>query len=426
MTRVLDVWLHEKKAGRLTQDGDGTLDFAYLPDYLVGDDAPVISVSMPLREEAYPDKIARPYFSGLLPDERARRRLASALGVSEGNAFGLLEIIGGECAGALSLLPEGEPLPEADAHPPEPLSEKRLAEILDLLRFRPLLGGEEGVRLSLAGAQDKLPVCLVDGEVALAKANYPTTHIIKPYIEGLDGTVENEIFCMRLAERVGLPAPKVAKGAAGETDYFLIERYDRVTNNDGTIRRLHQEDFCQALSVPPELKYEEEGGPGIAASQDLIAKHTRRPAADRLAFLRMVIFHFLVGNADAHAKNYALLYREDTPDLAPLYDVICTAAYPNLAKKLAMPIGGRGIADTIHLKHWLTLVPDTRAAQRLLTKDLQELSESVLAQSDELPSELKEDGIYHPVLKKVIEIIGKRAEHIQAIIKQAAGQEEGE
>ncbi len=417
MTRILDVYLHEIKAGRLTQDEDGTLTFAYQNEYLDDGDRPAISVSMPLREEAYAHKIASSYFSGLLPDERARKRLASALGVSETNAFGLLEIIGGECAGALSLVPEGSPLPAPDEASPKPLTEKRLAEILDLLRSRPLLGGEKDVRLSLAGAQDKLAVRLVDGQVALSKEGQPTTHILKPFIEGLDGTVENEIFCMRLADRVGLSAPKVSRGAAGNVDYFLIERYDRLIGNDGTITRLHQEDFCQALSVPPELKYEEEGGPDIARCQNLIADHTARPAADRLAFLRMVIFHYLVGNADAHAKNYSLLYRENTPDLAPLYDVVCTAAYPNLAKKLAMQVGGRAIADTIQLKHWLTLVPDTRAAQRVLVKDLQEMAESVVTHADDLLAELYDEGLDHAILSHVREIIGTRAKLIERITK---------
>jgi len=409
MTRILDVYLHEKKAGLLTQEDDGRLKFTYAPDYLTQQDAPAISVSMPLGEEPYPDRIARAYFSGLLPDERARQRLASALGISEGNAFGLLEVIGGECAGALSLLPEGEPLHGLEEKPLEALSEKRLIEILDLLRAKPLLGGEEGIRLSLAGAQDKLAVCLVEREIALAKGGQPTTHILKPFIEGLDGTVENEVFCMKLAAKTGLAAPSVTKASAGETDFILVERYDRIKDEAGTITRLHQEDFCQALSVPPELKYEEEGGPGTAQCQDLIQQQTQRPAADRLAFQRMVIFHYLVGNADAHAKNYALLYSDKVPDLAPLYDVVCTAAYPRLAKKLAMQIGGRAIADTVQLTHWLSLVPDTRAAQRLLQKDLQELAGTIRTNADLLLDELEGQGIVHPILKKVRAIIETRA-----------------
>ncbi len=417
MTRTLDVYLHDQKAGHLIQDEDGGLSFTYADAYLTLADAPAISVAMPLHNAPYADKIAKSYFSGLLPDEQARQRLASALGISEGNTFGLLNIIGGECAGALSLLPEGEMPPEQNQQSLEPLTEKKLAQILDLLRAKPLLGGEEDIRLSLAGAQDKLAVCLADGGIALAKNGRPTTHILKPFIEGLDGTVENEVFCMKLAAKIGLVAPPVTKGSAGETDFILVERYDRIEEETGTILRLHQEDFCQALSVPPELKYEDEGGPGILQSQNLIQKYTRHPAADRLAFQRMVIFHYLIGNADAHAKNYALLYTDGVPDLAPLYDVVCTAAYPRLAKKMALKIGGRGIADTIQLAHWQSIVHDTRAAQRFLSKELQEFATSVRPHADELLKELEADGVAHPVLKRVRAIIETRATHILRILE---------
>ena len=365
MAHLLDVWFGETKAGALAQDEAGALSYAYDPGYLTGPDPHAISFSMPLQEAPYTDRVVRPFFSGLLPDEGARQRLAGALGISAGNAFGLLEVIGGECAGALSLYPAGEAPPSSDDDGIEILSQPRLEEILGKLRERPLLGGEEGVRLSLAGAQDKIAVCVEGDAIGLAKGGRPTTHILKPFIQALDGTVENELFCLRLAARLKLPVPAVEMNYGGTIPFLLVERYDRAAHKDGTITRLHQEDFCQALSVPPELKYEEEGGPGTERSLDLIGRATARPAADRLAFIRALIFHFLVGNADAHGKNYALLYRGKVPDLAPLYDVVCTAAYPRLAKKQAMAIGGRAVPDTIQLKHWLTLVPETRGAQRL-------------------------------------------------------------
>ncbi len=417
MSRTLDVYLREEKAGQLVQTTDGGLKFTYDAGYLSKKN-PTVSVSMPLREEPYSDATVRPFFSGLLPDERARKRLAAALGVSQENAFGLLEIIGGECAGALSLLPKGSTPPEFSAVDTEPLSASQLAKILEHLRERPLLGGEEGVRLSLAGAQDKLAVCMIDGEIALPKDGRPTTHILKPFIEGLEGTVENELFCMKLAARMGLDAPAVSKASAGETDFILVERYDRHQEKDGKILKLHQEDFCQALSVPPELKYEEEGGLGVAKSQDLIQKYTRRPAADRLTFQKMLIFHFLVGNADAHAKNYSLLYREKTPDLAPLYDIVCTAAYPRLAKKMAMKIGGRALPDTIHLEHWHSLVSPTKAAQRMLRNELLAMAGKIEGEADKLLEELDAEGSYHPILKKVREIISKRVKLVQQAIEQ--------
>lgn len=419
MTRVLDVYLHADKVGQLIQDDDGRLSFQYDAGYLASSSPMAISVSLPLTDEPYADKLVRPFFSGLLPEETARARLAGALGVSRENPFGMLEIIGGECAGALTLLPEGDTLPDSTPGELEPLNETRLSSVLELLRERPLLGGEEGVRLSLAGTQDKLAVCVIDGSIALARDGRPTTHILKPFITALDGTVENELFCMKLAARLGLAVPSVSRGSAGKTDFILVERYDRKAAADGTITKLHQEDFCQALSIPPELKYEEEGGPGVTASQDVIQRYTRSPAADRLTFQRMLIFHYLVGNADAHAKNYALLYNERVPDLAPLYDVVCTAAYPRLAKKLAMQIGGRGIPDTIQLEHWYSLVPSTRAAQRLLTTQLGELASAIEPAADELLAELTAEGINHPILQTIRTVIAKRAGHIAKVVDKA-------
>ena len=417
MAHLLDVWFGETKAGALTQDEAGALSFAYDPGYLTGVDPRAISFSMPLQEAPYTDRVVRPFFSGLLPDEGARQRLAGALGISAGNAFGLLEVIGGECAGALSLYPAGEAPPSSDDDGIEILSQPRLEEILGKLRERPLLGGEEGVRLSLAGAQDKIAVCVEGDAIGLAKGGRPTTHILKPFIQARDGTVENELFCLRLAARLKLPVPAVEMRYGGTIPFLLVERYDRAPHKDGTITRLHQEDFCQALSVPPELKYEEEGGPGTERSLDLIDRATARPAADRLAFIRALIFHYLVGNADAHGKNYALLYRGKVPDLAPLYDVVCTAAYPRLAKKQAMAIGGRAVPDTIQLKHWLTLVPETRGAQRLLVKDIADFAGRIGKEADGLLAEFGDTGIAHGILGAVRAVIETRAAHMLRIIE---------
>lgn len=408
MSRRLDVYLREDAVGTLRQTSNGQLTFAYNKDYLSRGRA-AISFAMPLSDEPYADDIARPFFAGLLPDENARQRLAAALGVSKENAFGLLAIIGGECAGALSVLPEGSAPPVGVAGDIEPLSANRLHRILTLLRDRPLLAGAEGVRLSLAGAQDKLAVCLIDDQIALARNGRPTTHILKPFIKGLTGTVQNALFCMKLAARMGFDVPDVAMSSSGDTDFLLVTRYDREHRKDGSIFRLHQEDFCQARSVPPEFKYEQEGGPGVADCEDLIQRATDKPAADRLTFQRMLIFHYLVGNADAHAKNFSLLYRNNRPDLAPMYDIVCTAAYKDLSKCMAMKIGGRNMPDTIQLDHWLGLAAPTKAAQKILMTALSDMAMKVETHADALLDELQQQGGYHPILKTVRKTIATRA-----------------
>ncbi|MGE0213177.1 MAG: type II toxin-antitoxin system HipA family toxin [Parvibaculaceae bacterium] len=415
MSRALDVHLHDLRAGELVQADDGALTFAYVDSYLTSRGARAISVSMPLRQASWPDRVARPFFSGLLPDGDARQRLAGRLGISAANTFGLLEVIGGECAGALSLHPQGKTSLQDDGEEVEPLRGERLANVLGRLHDRPLLGGEDGVRLSLAGAQDKLAVCIESGEIGLAKGGRATTHILKPAIRALEGTVENELFCLRLARRMKLAAPEAVMREAEGTPFLLVERYDRRQGRNGTIERLHQEDFCQALSVPPELKYEDEGGPGTESSLGLIQRATARPAAERLAFIRMLIFDFLVGNADAHAKNFALLYREKVPDLAPPYDVVCTAVYPRLAQRLAMAIGGRNIPDTIRLDHWLKLVPPVRSARQLLVKDLMQMASRIEVEADAVRVDLDTEGVGHAILDRVRAIIASRAAHILRI-----------
>ena len=264
MSRVLHVWWDGKLVGRLTQDRHGELGFAYSDDWLLDDDARPLSASLPKREEPFSRRECRPFFGGLLPEDSQRDAAARALGVSSANEFALLDRLGGDVAGALQLLPPGEAQRAPNFHRlPEALDEAGLIGVLDALPSRPLLAGNEGLRLSLAGAQSKLPVVLVDGEIALPVSGQPTTHILKPPIARFPGTTENEAFVMRLAAEIGLDVASAAPRAIGNREFLLVERYDRLAGADGRIRRIHQEDFCQALAVPPELKYAGEGGPTL-------------------------------------------------------------------------------------------------------------------------------------------------------------------
>jgi len=427
VARNLDVYLHDDLAGVLQQHDDASLTFSYNDAYLAKENAAAISVSMPLQSTTYNSAVAKPYFSGLLPDESARQRLGAALGISDTNAFGMLEIIGGECAGALALFPQGTD-PVVSNATDDTLDEQQLAGLLRELKSNPLLGGRHDVRLSLAGAQDKVAVKVFDDQVALVKDGAPTTHILKPGIDGLAGSAQNECFCMMLAARIGLPVAEVQFAVAGNIDYVLVKRFDRLliddtersnSANKKKVQRLHQEDFCQALSVPPEIKYEDEGGPGIEQSLGLIQSVVNQPVADRLTFLKMQIFHFLVGNADAHAKNFALLHAADvrSPSLAPLYDVVCTATYAALTKKIAMRVGGRNIPDTIRLKHWLSLVPQTKAAQQLLVQELSHFAKIVVPAADTLRGEAGQYGFDHPILSSICKVIKSRAGQVMKEIR---------
>jgi serine/threonine-protein kinase HipA len=215
-----------------------------------------------------------------------------------------------------------------------------------------MLAGEAGLRLSLAGAQPKLPVVLVNGRVALPAPGQPSTHILKPGMARLSGSTENEALAMRLAAALGLKAAAVEPRRTGERTYLLVERYDREICEDGAIRRLHQEDFCQALGVAPERKYAAEGGPIFRDCFDLVRRACATPAPAVLRLLDAAVFNVLVGNADAHGKNYSLLYHAGGIDFAPLYDLLCTAAYPDVHGKLAMKVGRRSTLEDFTPDTW--------------------------------------------------------------------------
>ena len=255
MNRILEVWLLGQSVGQLIQ-ADGRLSFSYSPRWLQSPSAQPLSRSLPLRPESFDDKATRPFFAGLLPEGDKRKLVAMALQVSSQNDYALLNGIGGECAGAVTLLEPGQ---QPTGLPSEQyvrwLDDGELIAILDELPRRPMLAGKDGLRLSLAGAQDKLPVVFVNGHIGLPKQNTPSSHILKPAISAVEGSVYNEGFCMALAMRLKLSVASTSIRRVADRVYLLVERYDRLRQPDGSLQRLHQEDFCQALGDAPEYKY---------------------------------------------------------------------------------------------------------------------------------------------------------------------------
>jgi serine/threonine-protein kinase HipA len=322
-----------------------------------------LSLGMPLRSDAFEDAECRPFFAGLLPEGEFLKTIARAFGVSAGNAFSLLAEIGGECAGGVSLASPGKAPPFASPTPPTWLDEAALGKLLSELPGRPLLIGldeeDGGVRLSLAGARDKLPVLARNSELGITRGHPPSTHIIKTPIKDAEGMVANEAFCMALAAEVGLNAAKAMPIQVEEHQALLVTRYDR-SSESGGVHRIHQEDFCQALSRLPEQKHESEGGPGVAACATLLRTSSAAPAVDLLAFLDALIFNLLIGNADAHSKNYSLLLEGDgAPRLAPLYDLLSTRVYGHrFGRKMAMKYGGEYRSDRIRRRHLERLAAD--------------------------------------------------------------------
>lgn len=382
MTAVLTVWWGDQTVGALRIDRQGDIEFTYADAWRAASHARAISVSLPLRAEPFLRRETRPFFEGLLPEESQRIAVARALGVSQQNEFRLLEQIGGEVAGALSLWPEGETPPAASYDtPPTPLSDDALIALLDRLPTRPLLAGEEGLRLSLAGAQAKVPLVLTDAGLALPRPGEPTTHILKPPIARFADTTENEAFAMRLAKGIGLDTADVDIATVRDRSFLLVKRYDRQIDSEGRVQRLHQEDFCQAMGYTSAQKYAADGGPVFRDCFALLRRAATRPARDVLKLLDAALFNLIVGNADAHGKNYSLLYKSDGITLAPLYDLLSTVTYPDLNPNLAMKIARRARLEDLVTRDWEKFAEETGLTEPFIRRRAGVLVNAVIARA---------------------------------------------
>jgi serine/threonine-protein kinase HipA len=410
MAKTLDVYLHDELVGHLIQDEGGQTVFEYTQAWFDRPAATALSVSLPLRKERFSRNECRGFFAGILPDETKREIIARNLGISARNDFAMLERIGGECAGAVTFIPAGQPLPVRDYHY-RTISPKQLADIFKELPKRPLLAGEEGVRLSLAGAQDKIAVRIDGDEISLPLGGAPSTHILKPSIERFAGVVFSEAFTMQLAAETGIPAAKVEVRSAEGIECLSVERYDRTHVQSGTtmiLDRLHQEDFCQALNIVPEMKYQKEGGPSLKQCFALLREVSSAPVVDLARLLDVVIYNYLIGNNDAHGKNFSLLYHgtgtaNQQIRLAPLYDAICTAYYPELSNEMAMKLGDEYRSERVVPRDFDKLAEQAGLAKPLVRRRVPELARAVLEAT-------RKSTLDQQVVQKVATLIRKRCE----------------
>lgn len=327
----LGVWMNGRRVGRLSSETSGAIHFRYDPDWLAWEGAMPISLSLPLREDAWSGPPVLNVLDNLLPDlTEIRRHMAERIGAEGSDPFSLLAAIGRDCVGALQFLPDEEapgPLNRIDA---EPYSEDQIADLIGSLGRSPLgVTGDDDFRISLAGAQEKTAMLRRDGQWFLPHGSTPTTHILKPTIGMVDGfdlstSVENEHLCMRLASAFGLPVAATEMATFGERRVLVVERFDRRWLPDGRLIRLPQEDFCQATSTPSARKYENKGGPGAVAVLNLLLG-SDDPGRDRQTILRALIVFWLLGATDGHAKNFSLSLRPGGGyALTDLYDILST------------------------------------------------------------------------------------------------------
>ncbi|MES2962055.1 MAG: type II toxin-antitoxin system HipA family toxin [Pseudomonadota bacterium] len=421
-TKKLEVYLNKIFTGIFEQNssGGGKLSFTYDKKYLKSANAKKLSICLPLKPEAFDDATTRAFFSGLLPEDKQLVLVAKNLKSSARNPFALLSEVGRDCAGSIEILPSGEKPPSYFEGSSEKLSENKLYEILSEIRTNPLLAANKKIRLSLAGAQSKLAVLFDEKKKnALPELvkNKPSTHILKPIIPDLPDSVHNEFFCMKLAKEIGFEVAEVFLKQVKERHYLLIRRYDRVKSKGYTIR-IHQEDFCQALGLFPEQKYQGvDGGPGIENCLKLITEHCSFPGLDSARFINAVIFNYLIGNSDAHGKNFSFLYQGSSIKLAPLYDLISTNSYSKLEHRMAMKLGRSHDPDRTTLRHWHSIVADKATSRSYLDKELQNLAIKLPQAAEALQNKLKKAGIESEVFNVIRGTIAKRSTRILGYFK---------
>lgn len=369
-----------------------------------------LSVSLPVVPgHRYLESETKPFFEGLLPEERVRADIARQLDIDSFDSIGLFSEIGGECAGAVAVVPAGSGLPDLGGT--VWLTDDELVEHIERLPSFPL-GRDESARsrASLAGAQRKM-VAVVDGDRVGIPQGGPSTHLLKPQWRPgpddpqLHDMVANEAFCMRLARNAGLIVADVEVRVIGTRPVLFVRRFDRTRRGDGELVRLHQEDTAQAGGKLPSSKYEQDGGLSLRDVADAIGRAGigRRDLSRDL--LSAITIAAAVGNADQHAKNLGILYQHPTT-VSPLYDLTSTLVYEDLSKRSAFVVGGELYIDQIDDDACVNAIrAATNMPERLARNQVTELVDALHAAVADTCLEADSEGWMSPVIEEISELV---------------------
>jgi serine/threonine-protein kinase HipA len=401
------------RVAEMTFEGEWRLD--YDPSWEARRSAFPISLTMPLQSGAVDADRLLPWLANLLPETHLAE-IGQRLKVSPQDIVGLLGHIGRDTAGALSI---GEPRKAGVNLEPIP-DEEALERILNELPAKPFLVGERGVSMSLAGVQEKLPVFVDEnGAISIPIDGTPSTHIIKPDTDRLAGSVENEAFCLALARACGLEVAEATIGIAGKRRYLLVMRYDRFTDPQGEIRRLHQEDLCQLTGHFPSQKYERSStGHSVTLKMMFDAVSDLVSPGERLKLLDAVIFNVLICNSDSHAKNYStLIGAGGSAKMAPLYDLMCAAAYRQVDQNLPQGIAGRFIGPDLRRADWQAFAEEVELSGASTIRRVEELTAVVGGACEDIAKQIIDTaGDPTRVLERITHNIQKRCRRIQGQI----------
>ena len=424
MTRELVAILDGQAIGRVTSNARGRLAFTYDEKWRSAPNAYPLSISMPLALTEHPHRIIESFLWGLLPDNQAiLDGWARKFQVSARNAFALISAVGEDCAGAVQFVrPEHlDAILRSRPREIEWLDETAVAERLRALRedqsaWR--IARDTG-QFSLAGAQPKTALLFEDGRWGVPSGRVPTTHILKPPSQHFHGHVENEHFCLELARAIGLPVADSRIMRFQDELAIVIQRYDRLSTPAG-LRRIHQEDICQALAIPPTRKYQNEGGPGIRDIVELLNTYSNDSAQDVDTFLDAIAYNWVIAGTDAHAKNYALLIgAQSRVRLAPLYDLASILPYPEFNAqriKLSMKIGGEYRLRDIGLRQWLKLAGEVRRDADALVQRVQDLTAKLADTVADIGNRMAQEGVTHATVARLADALKTRTALCHKII----------
>ncbi len=413
-TDTLSVYLFDEFAGRLTKTKGGKLTFTYLPEYLINKYAIPLSMSMPLLFPEHKHETISPWLWGLLPDnEWVIQQWARRFQVSANDIFGLIKGVGEDCAGAVRFSENEDALPFPGGK--KVLTSKQIEKRISNLQKDPSLGREleDRGQFSLAGAQTKTALQKTGKKWYITWGDEPTTHILKLAHPNMDGHVENEHYCLKLADHIGLNTATSEVLKFGAQKVISVERFDRF-HGLNQWRRMHQEDGCQALLVHPSKKYQSEGGPNIANIMTLLNRCSNA-VKDREQFIDYIVFNYLIMGSDAHAKNYTIrLAPQGLSELAPLYDVASLLPYlkRNIEARFAMKYGGHYKDSQIQIRHFEKLAKECHYPTQSILKQLTQMAERIIEAAPRVGESLEKQGITHPIIKILKTKLVKRSKDV--------------
>lgn len=410
--------LDGREIGEVRRDARNRLFFHYDPVWRADRDAMPLSLSLPLSVDEPAGTAIETFIWGLLPDnEFVLERWAKSFQVSARNPFALIANVGEDCAGAVQFVrPEKlRGFLSGRSSRVDWLTEDDVAERLRALRRDQAawrMPRDTG-QFSLAGAQAKTALLFQRGRWGVPSGRMPTTHILKPQSEEFDGHAENEHFCLALARALRLPAAHSEVRQFGTEAAIVIERYDRVAAPGDDIFRVHQEDMYQALGVMPTSKYQSEGGPGPTAIVELLRRHSSRSREDVATFVDALIFNWLIGGTDAHAKNYSVLHASGGRlRLAPLYDLGSALPYDHLDErrlKLAMRVGREYLLNHIGMRQWRRTEQELQLQDGELLRRARTLARSMIRQVPAVAEQLRAERLRHPIVERLSRVLLSRA-----------------